>query len=340
MIVILRMVHPVRTGIALIFLPVFFCLLLSCHEHAGEPDAADPRFAGIDDSIRKFPGNASLYFERASRLVRLNEREAANPDYKKAWTLDPKPDYLTPYAANLAVLGDPAERLKLLQEGAKRFQGEPQINRLLADAYAQSGSPATATALYAAMLQKDSTDFETWYEKGLLEEQLKDSGAAMLSLQQAYRLQPLDEYGLELAHLYAEKNNPAALRLCDAILRNDAAHSQTDPFLIKGIYYANVHQYPQAVIQFDSCIGRDWKTTQAYLEKGIVFFKQKKFAEALGIFQMAATVSNTEPDAYFWMGRCDEALGKKEEAGVNYQRAIALDRNFTEAKEGAERVKR
>ena len=340
MIVILRMVQPVRTVVLLFSLPVLLWSLQSCHGHSTDTPTADPRFTGIDDSIRQFPGNAALYFERANRLVRLNDRDAAAPDYKKAWALDPKPDYLTPYAANLAVQGDAVERLQLLQEGVKKFPGEPQINRLLADAYAQSGSPATAANLYAGMLQKDTADFETWYEKGLLEEQLKDSVAAMHSLQQAYQLQPLDEYGLELAHLYAEKNNPAAIKICDAILRNDVAHSQTDPFLIKGIYYANVHQYPQAVIQFDSCIGRDWKTTEAYLEKGIIFFKQKKFAEALGIFQLAATVSNTEPDAYFWMGRCEEALGNKDEAAVNYQRALSLDRSFTEAKEGAERVKR
>ena len=50
-------------------------------------------------------------------------------------------------------------------------------------------------------------------------------------------------------------------------------------------------------------------------------------------FNMAITVTNTDPDAYFWLGRCYEAEHRNMEAVNNYRKAISLDKDFTEAKQ-------
>jgi len=210
---------------------------------------------------------------------------------------------------------------------------------MLGDLYQQSGNTAEALQLYNDMLQADSLNFEAWYEKGLLLEKLQDTAAALTALHKAYTLQPINTYALELAHLYAENRNAAAIDLCDAILRKDSAHELIDPVFIKGIYYANVGDNKQAITQFDSCIRRDWKFTDAYLEKGIILFHEKKYAAAADVFQMTMKVSNTYPDGYYWMGRCYEATGHKEEAILFYQRALSLDKDFTEAKEALRRLK-
>jgi tetratricopeptide (TPR) repeat protein len=123
------------------------------------------------------------------------------------------------------------------------------------------------------------------------------------------------------------------------LLATDTAEQQTDPIYMKGVYYAETKQYDKAEAQFDECIRRDWKMTDAYIEKGILLFDQKKYTEALKIFNLASTVSNTNADAYFWMARSYEAIGKKNEAIRNYERAISLDRNFGEAWEGLQRLK-
>ena len=136
------------------------------------------------------------------------------------------------------------------------------------------------------------------------------------------------------------KKNPRALQICDFLLAKDSGSLETEPLYMKGVYYAETKQYTRAIEQFDSCISRDWKMTDAYIEKGIIFFGMKQADSALKIFTMAATVSNTDPDAYFWMGRCYEAKGDKQQAAANYDRAYAIDHNFTEAHEGLRRVTR
>jgi tetratricopeptide (TPR) repeat protein len=70
-----------------------------------------------------------------------------------------------------------------------------------------------------------------------------------------------------------------------------------------------------------------------------VLFHEKKYAEAGDVFQMTVKVSNTYPDGYYWLGRCYEATGHKEEAIIFYQRALALDKDFIEAREGIRRLK-
>ena len=319
---------------------IVFCI--SCRNKnangAQEAILKRPPFAELTDSIEKFPGNAGLFQRRADLLARNNLHEIASADFQQSWILNPTEESGWKYASNLRILNSMPELIHLLQECIKKFPSNNIFSRELGDIYAQGGQAEQALALYDDILKKDSTDFDTWYEKGMLLNERGDTAGAIEAVRRAWTLQPVRTYALQLANMYAEEKNPAALKICDEWLAKDTLHELTDPMLIKGIYYSNTGQYAAAMIQFDSCIRRDWKTTDAYIEKGIVLFRQKKFNDALPVFKMASTVSNTNPDAWFWMGRCYDTLGKKEEALLNYERARALNRNLTEADEAIKRL--
>jgi tetratricopeptide (TPR) repeat protein len=297
-----------------------------------------PPFAALTDSIRLFPDNVELYSARAQLLSRNNFHEAASADYKKAWELAPGESTAIQYASNLSITDRPAEELRLLQECIRKFPASGELKRMLGEAYDQSGKTKDALRLYDSVIKNDPADYEAWYEKGMLLEKLKDTAQAIEALQTAYNYQPVNTYALELAHIYAETNNELAVKLCNLVISKDSAMELTDPFFIKGIYYSNTKQYEPAVAQFDSCIRRDWKFTEAYIEKGIVLFNQKNYDVAMNTFRLAATVSNTYPDAYYWIGRCYEVIHKKEEAIEYYERAVSLDKNFIEAKEAIRRL--
>ncbi|HTQ27405.1 MAG TPA: tetratricopeptide repeat protein [Puia sp.] len=330
------------------FIPLILTLLaiLSCHSGsnrvAASPDQAvlnSPLLAPLNDSINRFPDNAQLYFRRAELLSLNNAHEAAAKDYKKSWELAPAPETAIQYASNLSINDMPAEKLTLLEDAVRKFPAENELNRLLGEAYAETGRSGEALDWYNRLLEKDPADFETWYEKGLLLLKKNDTARAIAALKRAYEIQPVNTYALELAQVYAERGNAEALGICDEVIARDSTRELADPFLIRGIYYAVTRQYEPALVQFDSCIRRDWKFVDAYIEKGIVFFKQKNYDEALNTFRMAATVSNTYPDAYYWMGRCYEVVNKKQDAMVNYERALELDKHFTEAREAMKRLK-
>ena len=90
---------------------------------------------------------------------------------------------------------------------------------------------------------------------------------------------------------------------------------------------------------FDEAINRDWHFVEPYIEKGIILFEEKNYDEALKTFRNATTIAYTNPDCYFWMGRCYEAIGRKEDALDSYSRALTFDKDFTEAKEAIGRLK-
>ncbi len=303
-------------------------------------------FAGITDSIRQAeaasaaaPVAAELYFRRGEYLSRNNKHELAAADFQRSWLLQPDESTGLRYSSTLMIISRTGKAIQLLKDCIHRFPSNSTFPSMLGDIYQQLGRTREALSLYDTMLVSDSGNFEAWYEKGLLLEKTGDTAAAIHSLEKAYAMQPVNTYALELAHLYAEKKDPTALSICDNILRKDSAKELLDPLFIKGIYYSNTAQYRKAIVQFDSCIGRDWKFTDAYLEKGIALFKQNNYPEAMKTFQMAVNVSNTDPDGYFWIGRCFEAIGNKDQAIQYYQQALALDKDFSEAAAGIRRLK-
>ena len=129
-----------------------------------------PPFATITDSIAQFPKNASLYLRRAELLSQTNNHQLAFFDYQKAWHLDPREQTGFLFSSNLSILGMNKERLNLLDDCIKKFPDHPDFRRLLGETYAELGQTKQALDLYQSMLNLDSADFETWYEKGLLME--------------------------------------------------------------------------------------------------------------------------------------------------------------------------
>lgn len=323
------------------------CWLCSCSSGNRDKESAEkvltiPPYAGLTDSIKQFPKNQELYLQRAVLLSQNNRHELAMADYKKAWEMKPEEHIAMQYVSNLMLVNRPEEAIKLLKESIAKWPGNPNLHRRLSEIYTQTGEPKKAIVQYDEWAQQDSLNFEVWYEKGVLLAQLKDTPAAIQALEQSYRVQPINYNGLALAGLYAATLNPKVLTICDDLIRKDTAPSGiiNDVLYLKGSFYSDTRQYDKAMEMFNECIKRDWKFADAYIEKGIVLHDLKHYDSALKVFTMAATVANTNPDAWYWMGRCYEALGKKDLALVNYQRAFAIDRKFEEAKEGVDRMKK
>ncbi|HEV8504278.1 MAG TPA: tetratricopeptide repeat protein, partial [Chitinophagaceae bacterium] len=114
---------------------------------------------------------------------------------------------------------------------------------------------------------------------------------------------------------------------------------KAEPWYFKGIYFSTINDKAKALECFNKAIQSDYSFLDAYMDKGQVLYDQKKYGEAINVFQLALKVSATYADAYYWLGKCQEALGNKEDAKLNYQRAYGLDKTLTEAKEATDRLK-
>jgi tetratricopeptide (TPR) repeat protein len=155
-------------------------------------------------------------------------------------------------------------------------------------------------------------------------------------------LQPeLTEPQVDLGFVFAEMKNPETLIIAERILQ-----SVKDPALLsqarfmKAIYYYNRKERQKALAAFNECIVQDYTFLDAYIGKGILLYEQKEYNIASTVFQQAIDISATFAEAWYWLGKCAEAVNNKEKAVEYYEKTLGLDEKFEEAKEGLKRLRK
>ena len=317
-------------------------LLISCHDKNNTSPFDDilsrQPYAPLTDSIKKEPGRDDLFFQRAILLNKNNLPEPALADFQKAWSL--KKDEKYAYGISTLLMDKkPDSAVSFLNNALKDLPNSFLLQLNLARSYDSRNKTDDALKICDDILAKNPEQVDVLKMKADLLDKKGDQAEAIKILERAYTFTPFD---INLNHLLADKysaaNNPKVIRLCDSLINQDSLHLHPEPYYFKGIYYSNINDKAKALAMFNEAIQHDYNYLNAYIEKGRIQYDSKKITDALKTFQLANTVSATFPDAYFWIGKCQEAMGRKEEAKLNYQRAYGLDKTFTEAKEAADKL--
>jgi tetratricopeptide (TPR) repeat protein len=315
----------------------YLFLTLGCGttEEGGDAILHQPPYAVWTDSIRQFPGNSEYYYERGSLFAQHKDSAHAVADLEKAISISRQPDYVIVLSSLWLAHGQPDSARSITLPIATRYPSNQLLQRNLLMSYFDEGRYREALQVNNTALQYDSSSSGNWYNRASILDAMKDSSAALRSLENAFALDSSNAtIAYELANRYADAGNPAAVALCDRIIRDELlTQKKPDPFTIKGIYYENTGNKAKAIACFDEAIATDYTFLEAYLEKGILLFKQKQYGDALKVFTLSTSVDNTFADGYFWIGRCQQRLNQLADARLNYERAIAFDKHFTEARE-------
>lgn len=237
----------------------------------------------------------------------------------------------------------PDDNAIVIAQLQKKVQLNPDslgIRYQLMNALASGGKYKEALLQNDTLMSVDDTNAALWYRRGDILLQSGDSSDGMNALQKSVAIAPaFAEPQLQLAAIYANKSNAEAVTLADKIIAiSSEAKIASQARFIKGLYYSNINETDKALVQFDECIKNDYTFLDAYVEKGLLLYDKQKFTEALAVFERAIQVSNTFADAYFQAGRCEEALGNKENAKAYYQKTLGLDKNFTAAEEALKQL--
>lgn len=317
-------------------------LLNSCHDKNNTSPFDDilsqQPYASLTDSIKKEPKRDDLFFRRAVLLNKNNLPEPALADFGKAWGLKKDESYALGIST-LLLDKNPDSVIVFLQHALKELPNSFLLHLTLARSYDRQNKTDEALNICNEILAKIPDQVDVLKMKADLLDKKDDPAGALQILEKAYSLTPFDiDLNYALAYKYAESRNAKVIRLCDSLIQKDSLDLHAEPYYYKGIYFSNINDKTKALSLFNEAIQHDYYYLNAYIEKGRIQYDQKKFTEALKTFQLVNTISATFPDAYFWMGKCEEALGQKEEAKLNYQRAYGLDKTFTEAKEAADKI--
>jgi tetratricopeptide (TPR) repeat protein len=202
------------------------------------------------------------------------------------------------------------------------------------------GDYATAIAQMDSLILKDKGNYGLWFKLGKIYEHTGDTTKAIGSYETALKIYRAPDGLLALINLLAETKNIAALALCDEVdnLRLGREFDSYTHFF-RGVYYSRTGKRQQATSYFDKSIVSNYTFIDAYMEKGFIYFDDKKFDDAITVFLKVTAVNSTYADAYYWQGKCFEAKGNKPKALELYQQALSLDKTLQQAEDAIKRLK-
>lgn len=220
-----------------------------------------------------------------------------------------------------------------------KYPDSIQLRMQLVDALDSLGAYRQALGQMDSLIRNDSLNYGFWYRKALLQENSRDTNGALRSYRYAIRMYPSPDAILAAANLLAEKKDSSALLLCQQVAdlqmgREYDAHCH----FITGIYLARTGNQAKAIEAFNNCIRNDLNYTEAYMEKGFLYFEAQKTREALEVFRTVTTLKNTYADGYYWIAKCEEKLKHPAEAIDNYKKSLVLDPRLTEAGDALKRL--
>ena len=295
-------------------------------------------FATLSDSIRNDPGNDGLWFRRAVLLNSNNFPGPALADFQQAWSLKKEEKYALGIST-LLLESNPDSALIFLKEATKVVPHSLLLQLSLARTYDRKNDPDAALGVCDRILQSNPQQTDVLKLKADLLDKKGLSREATAILENALRIVPFDvELNYILSLRYAEAKDPKVLAICDSLIKADTEGTHAEPYYYKGIYYSNTGDKVKALAFFDEAVKHDFYFMEGYIEKGSIYYEMKKYKAALDVFNLALTISPQYADSYYWIAKCQEALGQKPEAKANYLRAFELDKSFKEAKDAAERI--
>lgn len=300
---------------------------------------SQPPYDKLTDSIDKAPKDAGLYFRRGTLLYGNGEMVLAENDLQSAWQLEPKEEYALRLTTILKQKNADTA-ISFLQQALTKLPNSIALHILLAKGCESKKEFDKSLAICNEIIKQYPGQLDALMLKSEILKQQNNNADALSVLEQAYSFAPGDvDLVHQLAFEYAESKNPKVLSIADSLIRVDVEKRHAEPYYFKGLYYENKGDYKEAIRYFDEAIQHDYNFLDAYMDKGETYYDQKKYADALKTFQFTTTVFSSEALPYYWMGKSQQALGRKDEARLNYQRAYGLDKTLTEAKDSADRLK-
>ncbi|RYD54192.1 MAG: tetratricopeptide repeat protein [Sphingobacteriales bacterium] len=320
-----------------LFLSVF-ALLAACNNNERDPLLDAGPYAALSDSIRRQPRNADHYYRRGQLLFTNGEFAVAKRDLRQAWSLQPREDIGLSLATALRRESDDSAFV-FLQKAREELPESLALAIGLARGYQQKGQAPAALEICDNILKVLPNQLDALLLKADLLEETGRDNEALQTLEQAYSYAPFD---VELVHrvgfAYAMAGNDRVLPLIDSLIQLDKEGLHAEPYYFRGLYYEKKGNNIEAIRWLDEAVRHDYNFLDAHMEKGQILYGMKRYNDALQTFQLALTITPTFADGYYWVARCLEAMGNKDDARTNYQRAYGLDKTNNDAKAAAERL--
>ena len=181
--------------------------------------------------------------------------------------------------------------------------------------------------------ERDPTNSDVYYVRGVIEMAAKNMPGALENFDKKLEMDPKHVLSVMnkaniLLGMGKKPEALAAYRLATALAPNSAA---------VWIAYATAVAPDSALVAqkaFDKALAIDPKNVDAKRGKGLTFLLLEKYPDAIQLLTEATAAEPDDVDGWVWLGQALLNSGKHAEAREALQRALKLDPNNKDAKEG------
>ncbi len=187
------------------------------------------------------------------------------------------------------------------------------------------GKLSEAIANFNILAQLDSTDYWTFFYRGIAKYNLGDVRGAQKDFDTAVRLNPVFTSGYHYRAISENRGGQYDAALKDLEKAISLRPGFTGLYFTRGVTYFLAQQFEPAIKDFDKYIRKEPKDPSAYLNRGASYLFLGDTLKAINDYNKAIKLDRFEPEGFVRRGRLYAAQGRFEEAISDMNNAISLD---------------
>ena len=187
------------------------------------------------------------------------------------------------------------------------------------------GKWAEAITQFNVLARLDTTDYWTFFYRGIAKYNLGDIRGSQRDFDTAIRLNPVFTSGYHYRAITQNRFGRYDAALEDLEKAISLRPGLTGLYFTRGVTYFLSQQFEPAVRDFDRYIRQEPKDPSAYLNRGASHLFRGDTLKAVNDYNKAIRLDRFEPEGYVRRGRLFAAQGRYDDAIADMDKAVELD---------------
>lgn len=193
----------------------------------------------------------------------------------------------------------------------------------------QDGRYAAAIDQFNILASLDTTDYWTYFYRGIAKYNLGDLRGSMKDFDRSIRLNPVFTNGYHYRAIVKSRFGEYEDALDDFQTAIELRPGNTGLYFSRGVTYFLSQRFDEAVDDFDKYLRYEKNDPSAYLNRGACFLFLENYDRALEDYNKAIRIDRFEPEGYIRRARLHATRDNYPEAIDDMNKAIDLDENNT-----------
>lgn len=191
------------------------------------------------------------------------------------------------------------------------------------------GKYAEAIENFNVLASLDTTDYWTYFFRGIAKYNLGDVRGALTDFNTSVRLDPVFTNGYHYRAITLSRTGRYDEALNDLQTAIKLRPGLVGLYFSRGVTYFLAGRFKDAVKDFDKYLKKETKDPSAYLNRGASYLFLGDTLKAVNDYNRAIKIDRFEPEAYIRRGRLYAEQGRYDLAIADMDRAIELDPSNT-----------